>query len=148
MRFGIVLLLIGAIGAFGCGSDEEGSGGAGGTAGTGGTGGAGGTGGMDGNEPPQITMVAWAPAGSCSPGVQSDYTVTVTATDPDSPAGDLMYDGSVSGCSGQVDAATSTVRCPNAASYGGSVVVEDGDGNVSIPVSFTIDVCEAGSVSP
>jgi hypothetical protein len=149
MRLVIGLMLIGAIGAFGCGSDDEnGSGGAGGSGGTAGTGGEGGTGGMNGTERPQITMVAWAPVGSCNPGVQSDYTVTVTATDPDSLPGDLVYDGSVSGCTGQIDAATSTIRCPNAAPYSGSAVVEDGDGNVSVPVNFTIGVCETGSVTP
>ena len=81
MRFLIVLVLTGALGLLGCGSDDgggAGSGGSGGSGGTAGSGGAGGTGGMNGTEPPQITMVAWAPDGSCSPGVASSYTVTVT----------------------------------------------------------------------
>ena len=151
MRFLIVLVLTGALGLLGCGSDDgggAGSGGSGGSGGTAGSGGAGGTGGMNGTEPPQITMVAWAPDGSCSPGVASSYTVTVTATDPDSPATDLVYDGSVSSCTGQIDGATSMITCPNAASYPGNVVVEDGDGNVSTPVNFTIAVCETSSVTP
>ncbi|HSN83903.1 MAG TPA: hypothetical protein VLS88_15080 [Polyangiales bacterium] len=161
MRFVFVLMLIGALGLFGCDSDDDGgaggeggsagtggAGGQGGSAGTGGAGGEGGTGGTTGTEPPEITMVAWEPDGSCSIGVASDYIVTVTATDPDSDPMDLIYDGSVGGCSGQIDGAVSTISCPNAAPYNGTVVVEDGDGNVSIPVNFTIGVCETSSVMP
>lgn len=95
-----------------------------------------------------ITMVAWAPDGACTPGTSSDFTVTVTATDADSDAMDLIYDGSVTGCPGDIDDATSTVTCPNAAPYGGTVVVSDGDGNDSDPVNFTIGVCETSSVTP
>ncbi len=134
--------------------DVNGTAGSGGTAGTGGTagssgaGGDGGAGGMNGGEAPVITMVAWAPDGACTPGTSSDFTVTVTATDADSDAMDLIYDGSVTGCPGDIDAATSTVTCPNAAPYGGTVVVSDGDGNDSEPVNFTIDICETSSVTP
>jgi len=156
MRFVIALVLGGALALSGCGSDDdsEGSAGSGGTAGTGGTagssgaGGDGGAGGMNGGEAPVITMVAWAPDGACTPGTSSDFTVTVTATDADSDAMDLIYDGSVTGCPGDIDAATSTVTCPNAAPYGGTVVVSDGDGNDSEPVNFTIDICETSSVTP
>ena len=156
MRFVIVLVLGGALALSGCGSDDdsEGSAGSGGTAGTGGTagssgaGGNGGAGGMNGGEAPVITMVAWAPDGACTPGTSSDFTVTVTATDADSDAMDLIYDGSVTGCAGDIDDATSTVTCPNAAPYGGTVVVSDGDGTDSDPVNFTIGVCETSSVTP
>jgi len=54
----------------------------------------------------------------------------------------------VSGCNGQIDGATSTIICPNAAPYNGSVVVEDGDGNISNPANFTIEVCETSSIMP
>jgi hypothetical protein len=110
-------------------------------------GGEGGSGGM-GGEAPVITMVAWAPVGSCSMGTAGDYTVTVTATDADSDPMDLVYEGSVGGCTGAIDAATSTITCPNAAPYNGSVVVEDGDGNASAPAAFTIGICETSSTTP
>jgi len=95
-----------------------------------------------------ITMVAWAPDGACTPGTASDFTVTVTATDADSNPIDFVYAGSVTGCSGSLDAMRSTINCPNAAPYGGSVVVTDGDKNASAEVSFTIGVCETSSVTP
>lgn len=131
MRFVIALVLGGALALSGCGSDDASEGSAG-----------------SGGEAPVITMVAWAPDGACTPGTSSDFTVTVTATDADSDAMDLIYDGSVTGCPGDIDDATSTVTCPNAAPYGGTVVVSDGDGNDSDPVNFTIRVCETSSVTP
>ena len=99
-----------------------------------------------GNDAPVITMIAWAPDGSCSLGAPGDYTITITATDPDGDP--LTYDGSVLGCTGDLDAATSTIACPNAAPYGGTAVVEDDAGNVSVPVEFTVGVCETSSVEP
>jgi hypothetical protein len=103
---------------------------------------------MNGGQPPQITLVEWSPDGSCEAAVTSNYTVTVTASDPDSNPMDLIYDGSVTRCTGEIDDVTSTIRCPNAAPYNGSVVVEDGDGNISTPVNFTIRVCETSSTMP
>ena len=72
----------------------------------------------------------------------------MTATDADSGAAELIYDGSVAGCNGQIDDVTSTIAGPNAAPYAGTVVVEDGDGNVSSTVNFTIAVCATDSVTP
>jgi hypothetical protein len=103
---------------------------------------------MNAGEAPVITLVEWTPDGACQNGAASGYTVTVTATDADSDPIDLIYDGSVAGCNGQIDGATSTIICPNAAPYNGSVVVEDGDGNISNPVNFTIGVCETSSIMP
>jgi len=103
---------------------------------------------MTGGEAPVITMVAWAPDGSCAMGVASDYTVTVTATDADSELMDLIYNGSVTNCTGGIDDVMSTITCPNNAPYNGSVVVEDDDGNVSTRVNFTIGVCETSSTTP
>lgn len=153
MRFVIALVLGGALALSGCDSDESssGTGGSGGTAGTGGTAGSGGAGGdagaggMGGGEAPVIEMVAWAPDGACTPGMASDFTVTVTATDADSNPMDLVYAGSVQICTGDIDQATSVINCPNNAPYGGSVVVSDADGNNSAEVSFTIGVCETSS---
>jgi hypothetical protein len=154
MRFVIALVLGGALALGGCASDDEsnGSGGSGGTAGTGGTGGAGGdagAGGMGGGAAPVITKVEWSTGGGCMQFTASDYTVVVTATDADSDAMDLVYDGSVTLCTGPIDQMTSVINCPNNAPYGGTVVVSDGDGNDSAPVSFTIGVCdETGSFTP
>jgi len=145
----VALWLAGALALAGCGDSDSESGGSGGNAGSGGsagTGGDAGSGGMTGGGTPVITMVAWAPDGSCSPGTTGDYTVTVTAMDPDDDP--LSYSGSVLGCNGSVDMATSTISCPNAAPYGGTVVVEDDNGNVSVPVDFTVGICESGSVEP
>ena len=151
MQFIVTLMLGAALVAGGCG-DSDSNGGNGGSAGMagggGGPGGSAGGGGMGGDEAPVITMIAWAPDGACALGTPGDYTVTITATDADSDPSSLEYDGSVLGCTGQIDAATSTVSCPNAAPYGGTAVVEDGDGNVSVPVEFTIEVCATDSVSP
>jgi len=151
MRFVIALVLGGALALGGCDSDEgpDGTGGSGGTAGTGGTAGSGGAGGdagaggMGGGAAPVITMVAWSTPSGCVDGNDSDYTVDVTATDADST--DLVYAGSVTNCTGNIDDATSVISCPNNAPYAGSVVVSDGDGNDSAPFSFSIGVCETSS---
>jgi hypothetical protein len=108
-------------------------------------GGAGGTGGAGGDSPPTITMLAWQASPVCLQSEQSEVVVTVTATDPDTDVAALTYRGSVSGCTGAIDAAVSTVGCPNVAPYPGTVMVSDPDGNDSTPVSFRIGVCESGS---
>ena len=145
MRFVMALVLGGALALGGCGSDEgsvtDGSGGSGGS---GGTAGAGGAGGADGSVP-TITMVAWEATANCARGQRSDVVVTVTANDPDTDAGDLIYSGSVGGCDGPIDAAVSTISCPNVAPYPGTVMVTDPDGNNSTPVAFDVGICETDS---
>jgi hypothetical protein len=89
-------------------------------------------------------MVAWEDAADCMMNVRSDVVVTVTATDPDTNAADLIYSGSVGGCDNPIDAAVSTVSCPNVSEYPGTVTVSDPDGNNSIPVTFPVPVCESG----
>ena len=93
--------------------------------------------------PPTITMIAWETTPTCTALTDTDYTVTVTVSDPDTDPGDLTFSGSVGGCDGALDAATSTITCPNVAPYPGTVMVTDGDGNESAPVAFTIGVCES-----
>ena len=100
-----------------------------------------------GTEAPVITMVEWTQADPCAPGTASDVTVTVTVTDADTDAADLTFDGSVTNCTGTIDGATATVSCPQAAPYASTVTVTDPDGN-SDTATFTIGVCEDGSVSP
>ena len=124
MRSIVALVLGGALGLVGCGSDS-GSGGGGGS----------------GTDEPTITMVAWEAAAGCTDGARSDVDVTVTATG----SGTLVYSGSVFGCDNPIDAAVSTISCPNVALYQGSVVVTDAGGNASTPVAFDIDVCETDS---
>lgn len=150
MRLIWTMVLGVALALSGCG-DDGGSGGSGGTAGTGGSAGSdgsGGEGGSSGNEAPEIVSVAWMPDGACSQGSASDYTVTVTATDDSTDAADLIYEGSVGGCTGDIDAPVSTINCPNAAPYNGMVVVRDAEGLASVPVNFRIGICESGSESP
>ena len=126
MRWIMALVLAGAFTLVGCG-DEGSSGGSG-----------------DGVMP-TITMVAWAAAANCTNSEQSDVVVTVTATDPDTAAGDLIYSGSVGGCTGGIVAAVSTISCPNVSPYPGTVMVSDPDGNDSVPVAFTVGVCDTDS---
>jgi hypothetical protein len=90
-------------------------------------------------------MVAWETVPSCERNTRTDYNVTVSVSDPDTNEGDLTYSGSVGGCDGRIDGATSTISCPNVAPYPGTVMVTDDDGNESTPVAFEIDVCEMSS---
>jgi hypothetical protein len=126
MRFIIALVLGGALALVGCGSDSD-SGSNGGN-------------GAD----PEITDVAWTAAAACSQGVSSDVEIVVTASDPDSNPADLVYRGDVSGCTGAIDAATSTINCPNVLPYPGTVVVTDPEGHDST-VTFRVPVCASGS---
>ena len=167
MRLLTVVIVTCALAWVGCGSDSSssggsggarvpaGDGGAGGDGGVGGDGGAGGDGGMGGGAggnggssgpDPVITDIAWEPAGQCEDGVTSNYTITVTATDDEDMPTELTYDGSVSGCNGEINDEVSTISCPNRASYEGRLTVEDTDGNTS-PAIFRMDVCETASCS-
>jgi hypothetical protein len=145
MRFVMALCLGGALALSACDSDggNTGSGGTGGSAGSAGTGGGGGSGG--GTQPPVITMVAWEDAANCTSNVRSDVVITVAVTDPDTDPGDLIYSGIVGGCDGPINAAVSTVSCPNLISYPGDVTVADPDGNSSAQVVFDVPVCGTGS---
>jgi hypothetical protein len=86
-------------------------------------------------------MVAWEATPDCTRNTGSDFIVTVTATG----SGSLIYSGSVSGCTGAIDAAVSTISCPNVAPYQGTVMVTDAGGNPSTAIAFDIDVCETDS---
>ncbi len=134
MRFIVALVLGGALALVGCGDDGDSRG----------SGGSAGSGGGDGSTP-TITMVAWEATPDCARNQRSNYVITVTATDPDTAADDLIYNGSVFGCDNPIDAAVSTISCPNIALYQGMVTVEDPDTNESTLVAFDIDVCETAS---
>jgi hypothetical protein len=97
----------------------------------------------EGHDAPEIQMVAWAHATGCVAGTISDVTITVTAADPNTPLQNLSYSGTVTGCVGEITAAVSTVSCPQAASYLGTVTVSDEEAHNDM-LSFTIDVCVDG----
>lgn len=96
---------------------------------------------------PTITRVEWEPMGSCSVGTRSNFRIRVMVTDPDTPAGSLTFTGSATGCTGAIDAAMSTLSCPNAAPYASSVTVMDPEGGSDM-ASFTFGPCETGGVDP
>jgi len=112
--------------------------------GCGSDGSSGGTGGGNGSAP-VITDVGWEDAAECATNVRSDVVITVTATDGDTNATDLTYNGSVGGCIGPINAAVSTISCPNVSPYPGTVTVSDPDGNNSTPVTFQVPICASGS---
>jgi hypothetical protein len=84
-------------------------------------------------------MVAWEATPDCTRNTGSDFIVTVTATG----SGSLIYSGSVSGCTGAIDAAVSTINCPNFAPYPGTVMVANAAGNDTVAIS--IGICETDS---
>jgi hypothetical protein len=90
-------------------------------------------------------MVAWEATAGCTGGRRSDVVVTVTATDPDTDSGDLIYSGSIDGCEGPINAAVSTISCPNVSPYPGRVMVSDPDGNDSTLVVFDVGICATDS---
>jgi len=100
-------------------------------------------GGGGGGESPVISRVEWDSGGGCSAGTRGDVAITVTATDADTPAGDLTFSGSVGGCTGTIDAATTTLSCPHAAPYSGSVTVTDPEAN-SDTANFSFGPCDVG----
>jgi hypothetical protein len=139
MRIMVVLILGGALALTGCGDSESG-----GDAGSGGSAGTGGSGGDDGGTP-KILEVSWEAEPDCTNGVRSDVVITVIAEDSDTAEEDLIYTGSVGGCDGPINAAVSTINCPNVAPYPGTVMVADPDGNNSAPVAFTVPICADGA---
>ena len=127
MRSIVALVLGGALGLVGCGSDS--------VSGGGGSGGSG-----SGTDEATITMVAWEATPDCIRNTRSDVVVTVTATG----SGTLVYSGSVSGCDNPIDAAVSTISCPNVAPYPGTAIVTDPEGN-STTATFQVPICKSGS---
>ena len=147
MRSIVALVLGGALALVGCGSDTA-SGGAG-SGGSGGSTGTGGAGGMMGGEAPVITSVTSAPVLPCANGVPSDYTITIAATDAETPADQLTYSGGVpGGCFGTIDARMSTINCVNGGDYPGAIaMVADPQGNTD-SLSFTITRCTENVTEP
>jgi hypothetical protein len=126
-RLAVILLALAS-----CGGDDDG-----GTIDSGG-----------GGMAPVISMVEWTPAAGCTAGSSGDFTITITVTDPDTPAGSLIYSGMVNTCSPAIASNPATVTCPNMAPYGASVRVEDPEGNLDVASGWTVRPCESGSFSP
>jgi hypothetical protein len=101
-----------------------------------------------GGERPVISMVRWQRAGSCTPGQASNFTVTTTASDPDTATGMLTISGSVSSCTpNPFTGSPATISCPNLSPYPGSVTVRDPQSN-SRTATFNISPCTDGMVNP
>ena len=128
------VVAISFLGVAACGGSDD----SGGTADAGGSGDGGG-----GAVAPVISKVAWTTPGTCSGGVASVYTIVTTATDGDTATDQLTYQGTVASCTGTINKVTSTVTCPNAASYQGSVTVKDPQGNMDVQ-TFLISPCSNG----
>src|SRR5688572_30703895 len=95
------ILLVGLLVTLGCGDDDGG-----GNPDSGG-----------GGMAPNISMVAWTFETGCTPNQAADVTFVTTVTDADTPAADLTFSGSASGCTPtgptQIGSANATFSCPN-----------------------------------
>jgi hypothetical protein len=147
MRFIMALVLGGALALVGCGDDGDSA--SAGSGGSGGSAGSGGGDGMMGGEAPVITSVTSTPVPPCVNGMQSDYTITIAATDAETPADQLTYSGGVPvGCFGDIDARVSTISCVNGGDYPGAIaLVEDPQGNTD-SLTFTITRCTENVTEP
>ena len=105
-------------------------------------------GGGGGGQAPVISMVHWEPAGACSAGVTSNFTITTTVTDPDTDVSMVTLNGVVTSCTpAPFTGKTQTIRCPNLAPYPGTITVTDPQGNKDT-ATFTINICETKTVNP
>jgi hypothetical protein len=117
--------------------------------GTAGSGGAGGSGGTAGSAAPVITKVQWDWADDpCDVDTTSAVDVTVFATDDDTDSVSLVYSGSVSDCTPEIDSDISILDCPPRdpnVERSGTVTVTDPEGN-SDTVEFGFSQCESDEV--
>lgn len=128
VRFVSAWILIACLAAA-CGDDDAGDGGGGADAG--------------GGMPPVISSVTWTHPAPCTAGTPSDVTVMIDVTDPDTPAANLTFSGSISSCTPAIASNPATVQCPQAAPYPATVTVTDPEGNRDSQ-TFTVRVCENG----
>ena len=96
---------------------------------------------------PVVTKVSWTPPQPCTVGTAGPFTITVTATDSDTPTDQLTISGMTPHCAPLTfSTSPATITCPNALPYtGNQVTVSDPQGHVSDPVMFTMSPCQAGS---
>ena len=97
--------------------------------------------------PPVINGVTWTQAEGCMEGTGSDVEIVIDVTDPDNDVSELTISGMAIGCSGEIDAATVTLLCPQVAPYPTTIEVEDPDGNTA-DIEFDIEICMDGSATP
>src|SRR5688500_11740987 len=71
----------------------------------------------EGHDDPEITLVEWTHTSPCTANTSNMVSITITAVDPNTPAADLSFSASATGCTGTVTAATGTLTCPEAAPY-------------------------------
>jgi hypothetical protein len=99
-------------------------------------------GGMAGG--PTIDSVTWTNPPGCTAGMGGDVNVTISVSDPDNDASEITLSGLVIGCTGDLNAASVTLVCPNAATYNGTVNAVDPDGNED-SLDIEIEPCVDGS---
>ncbi len=106
-------------------------------------GGSGRDGGSSGGNAPIIRMIVWTHGTPCG---NRNRAVTIEATveDADTPATDLVFSGYVGGCTGALDAATSTVSCNGTSPTIAFVHVED-EGGRADDQAVNIEYCVDGS---
>jgi len=92
--------------------------------------------------PVMITEVKWQWKDPCRYLTPSDVSITTTVT-PTGP--DLRYSGSVTFCTGDIDASVVVLTCENETLMSGSVAVTDSEKNRD-EVGFTFDACQDGRV--
>jgi len=92
--------------------------------------------------------VEWAWVDPCDAGGSGDIVVTITATDGDTPDGQLIYSNGPwlpqeLGC-GDINAAQTTLTCPaHAGARSAEAIVTDPQGNED-KLSFNFDPCTNG----
>ncbi len=80
---------------------------------------------------PVITRVSWSPSAGCSV-FMNEHVVTTTVIDIDTALANLSYSGSVAGCIGNINSASTTVTCGPTPGGSGSVLVTDPQGNSAL----------------
>jgi len=103
------------------------------------------SGSTSGGAAPVIRMVSWVHGAPCGSHDRT-VTITITADDPDSAPTALLFSGNVGGCTGALDAATSTVTCRGTSATIAFIHVEDEAGHAD-DEAVNIQYCEDGSQS-
>jgi hypothetical protein len=97
---------------------------------------------------PHITQVSWNPTPPCTTGTTSNFSFSIDATDPDTPANMLTYTITSSGCTGATTGAGPwTLSCHNVMPYPGSTATVKDPQNHSDSVTFTIQPCKSGTAT-
>lgn len=98
-----------------------------------------------GTMPPIIRSVSWTHGTPCT-NRDRMLTVTTTVEDPDTAPSALRFSGEVYGCTGALDAATSTVTCRGTSTSIAYVRVTDEGGRFD-EQGVNVPYCDDGSTS-